>query len=482
MAKKTAHGEQGRTTLKNKLIFEQILAISASLILIVLGLLIYQEAYRSKIVPGVRVLGMKMGGKTATSAQKILEEYTQKELQKPIIVLVHGRPQIILPSDVEMQIETKLAIDEALSIGKKGNFAKQILEPIITWLPSYNLTPSLKFNEEKLENKLNEIASLVLIPAQDATLKYENGEFVVVPSKSGTTVDKEILKNQIVQSLKNRQSKVAILPLKGKRPEISESATGEAQEIAKRMIAKPITLTFEKKSFEASSDEIASWIVFKPSEKLLAVDLDSDKINQYLDSVAKKTDQKPINKEVVENTGQVLNEGKPGRALDREKAIQDISQIVVKEDRQVSLSVKEVQPSEKKIKLAGGAELGKFESLYVDINLSSQTLSLINGENVIAAYKVSTGKWSTPTPIGTRSVTNKDPYAYSSKYGLYMPFWMGIGGGYGIHELPEWPGGAKEGESHLGTPVSHGCIRLGVGAAETVYNTVGTGTPVNIHK
>ena len=56
------------------------------------------------------------------------------------------------------------------------------------------------------------------------------------------------------------------------------------------------------------------------------------------------------------------------------------------------------------------------------------------------------------------------------------------GRGHGIHELPEWPNGAKEGEGHLGTPVSYGCIRLGVGDAEFAYNWADIGTPVYIHQ
>jgi lipoprotein-anchoring transpeptidase ErfK/SrfK len=54
-------------------------------------------------------------------------------------------------------------------------------------------------------------------------------------------------------------------------------------------------------------------------------------------------------------------------------------------------------------------------------------------------------------------------------------------GKYGLHELPEWPNGYKEGASHLGIPVSHGCVRLGVGAAVRVFNWVEIGTPVVIY-
>jgi lipoprotein-anchoring transpeptidase ErfK/SrfK len=87
------------------------------------------------------------------------------------------------------------------------------------------------------------------------------------------------------------------------------------------------------------------------------------------------------------------------------------------------------------------------------------------------------------TPKGEFSIQNKTPRAWSNKYKLYMPYWQAItpSGEYGIHELPEWPGGYKEGANHLGTPVSHGCVRLGIGAAERVYAWTEIGTPIIIY-
>lgn len=108
---------------------------------------------------------------------------------------------------------------------------------------------------------------------------------------------------------------------------------------------------------------------------------------------------------------------------------------------------------------------------------------ILEGSKLINSYRVSTGKWSMPTPVGQFAINSKDPKAYSRTYNLYMPYWMAfIGHEYGIHELPETPSGRKEGESSLGVPVSHGCVRLGVGSAAEVYNWAEIGTPVFIHK
>lgn len=118
------------------------------------------------------------------------------------------------------------------------------------------------------------------------------------------------------------------------------------------------------------------------------------------------------------------------------------------------------------------------------VDLSEQRLSYYQDGLRIATYPISTGRWGFPTPLGEFKILNKIPRAYSKTYNLYMPFWMAFAGhgAYGIHELPEWPNGYKEGENHLGTPVSHGCIRLGVGPAKKLYDWAEVGAKVIVQK
>jgi lipoprotein-anchoring transpeptidase ErfK/SrfK len=120
---------------------------------------------------------------------------------------------------------------------------------------------------------------------------------------------------------------------------------------------------------------------------------------------------------------------------------------------------------------------------YIDINLASQIMTIFEDGTVLDAYVVSSGKKGMETPSGSFKIENKAPRPWSKAYSLFMPNWMAItpSGKFGIHELPEWPGGYKEGQNHLGTPVSHGCVRLGVGAAKRVYDWAELGTPVVIY-
>lgn len=119
----------------------------------------------------------------------------------------------------------------------------------------------------------------------------------------------------------------------------------------------------------------------------------------------------------------------------------------------------------------------------IEVDLTKQRLSYFFGERKIGEMIISSGKWNWPTPTGTFTVQNKYPRAWSRLASLWMPYWMGFAGGrFGIHELPEWPGGRKEGRDHLGKPVSHGCIRLGEEDAKKLYEWTPVGTQLVIYE
>jgi len=122
----------------------------------------------------------------------------------------------------------------------------------------------------------------------------------------------------------------------------------------------------------------------------------------------------------------------------------------------------------------------------IEVVLSKQQLRYYLGDMMLGAATVSTGKKGMPTPLGEYRIINKSDRAWSRIAKLWMPHWMGLGGEgirdgkYGIHELPEWPGGRKEGQDHLGMPVSGGCIRLGIGEAKKLYDWTPIGTKIII--
>ena len=129
-------------------------------------------------------------------------------------------------------------------------------------------------------------------------------------------------------------------------------------------------------------------------------------------------------------------------------------------------------------KTAGGVKLSK----RIEVNTKKQELSYFLDGVRMDTFKVSTGKAAMPTPRGHFTIDEKELKAWSKPYKLWMPYWLSLAKGtFGIHELPIWPSGKREGANHLGGPASHGCIRLGIGPAKLIYDWAEIGTLVVIY-
>ncbi|OIP23338.1 hypothetical protein COX95_01045 [bacterium CG_4_10_14_0_2_um_filter_33_32] len=169
----------------------------------------------------------------------------------------------------------------------------------------------------------------------------------------------------------------------------------------------------------------------------------------------------------------------PGVMDDKMFKFQDIS---IKAKEEIEKKKKEEQKKKDDERLKVAETLASFDGKYIDVDISTQTLTAFDNKNAVYRFKISSGSRSHPTPAGTFTVLSKIPRAYSKKYGLYMPWWMEFSGrGHGFHELPEWPNGVKEGTRSIGRAVSHGCVRLGVGPAKILYDWANIGDKVYVH-
>lgn len=115
----------------------------------------------------------------------------------------------------------------------------------------------------------------------------------------------------------------------------------------------------------------------------------------------------------------------------------------------------------------------------IEISLARQTLTAWQGNTAVMRTTVSTGARG-QTPTGRFRIQSKERRHWSNQFHVWMPYAMRVVGGIFIHELPITSDGRRLGAGSLGRPVSHGCIRVGIGPAARLFNWTPMGTPVII--
>jgi hypothetical protein len=105
---------------------------------------------------------------------------------------------------------------------------------------------------------------------------------------------------------------------------------------------------------------------------------------------------------------------------------------------------------------------------HVEFDWSRQVLVLAKGTRVVRILPASSGKPSTPTVFGNFRFYGKMP-GYNSKGMYYSNYFKG---GYAIHGYASVPSYAA----------SHGCIRIPIASAISVYRWIQVGDPISIYR
>jgi len=119
-------------------------------------------------------------------------------------------------------------------------------------------------------------------------------------------------------------------------------------------------------------------------------------------------------------------------------------------------------------------------NFLVWVDLSRQKVNLFIGSyknwKLIKSMSCGTGKSSTPTVTGSFTIQDKGEY-FRVNSGVICKYYTRFYGNYLFHTvLLDNDGNIVDGT--LGTPVSHGCIRLAIEDAKYIYDNVPMGTMV----
>lgn len=442
----------------------------------------YQQAYAGKIYKNVYVANIDLSGKTKAQAAALLQKKYDGIINQEISLKTDNKEVKTKVADTGLTLDINKIIQESYKVGRDTSFTAQLASSVKTLWEHRTVKVEPKIDQEKLKKFMDIAVAQLNFPPSDATMVIENGEIKQAEAKDGQTVDTGDLTEKILAMTSENSSQVIALKTVVAPASIKLANFDSARSQANSILSKKINLTYDGKTYSPTRSEIGLWIKIQNNNGQISAVLNDGNIQAYLNKIAKNFEIIKADKKINAANNSVMEEGREGKYLDKNAALSQIKSQMNGNAVNVALATYAVAPGEVKVFPAEGLVPGRFEGRYLDIDLAAQKLCRVESTNIIDCFVISSGKPGMATPTGTFTINDKNPRHWSNKYSMWLPYWQQFKtGGWGIHELPEtdtW----KEVADHLGTPISHGCVRLGVGPAQTVYDWTSMGTPVYIHK
>lgn len=467
--------------MSHRLLFTLVLFLTVANILVWswLGL---EKAYAERAYPGIWVQAQPLSGLTRDQIIDRLKPINDAMVLKKVTLVLDNKEYQATLAELGYQVNTENMAQAALSLGR-GQTWKESIISLVDYYRERNIPLQYDVNEEQLNRYLEEIGQNVMRPPQNMGLAYRDGLVTRIPPANGLLIDKEELRSAIQKTVRPGKEARIIVSFQSTEPLLkTEAQIVEAEEQLKKLVAQPLKLQAEGFDEQLDPETIYSFVAFDTKDSKLVIVFDEDKVQTAIAKLAKKVDSQPVARRVSTVNNEVLDEGKDGKRLDAPNTAGQIMDRLKSADFSTPITLKVDTLDRKVVTVSPEYQLGLYPGRYIMVDLSAQRMHLVEGTTYHKTFIVSTGKWDMPTPTGEMQIHNHIKTAWSKRYGLYMDHWMAItsNGEYGIHQLPRWPGGKVEGTNHLGRPVSHGCIRLGPGDAEYVYNWAANGTKVII--
>lgn len=311
-------------------------------ILLVTGILLFQIAFRARVVPNVSAYGVQLGGMTASEAAAALNErFTYDE--SAIFTLRDGdRFWQLSAGELGITFDVQATVAEALAYGHAGSPFEDLLDQALIWLNGHSVAPIVRYDQNRAVERLRAIAAEINRAPQDASLVINGMDIQTAPGIPGRTLDITATLARLDEAL-TRLSAGGEIPLViNETPPIAWDAEAAANK-ARAALSGPVILVADDGRggslgpWTASVDQIAALLdveqVTQPDGSLTYdVVVNVEAYRPYLESLAAglimpKQDARFHFDEATRQL-QVIRSGVSGRTLDIDATLQRLQEAI----------------------------------------------------------------------------------------------------------------------------------------------------------
>ncbi|MFN2137383.1 MAG: peptidoglycan binding domain-containing protein, partial [Candidatus Promineifilaceae bacterium] len=163
----------------------------------------YRQGHADRILTGVEIGGVDVGGKTAEEAIAAFNASTPQlsDGQIAFIDPVTGQEWARSYDKLGVQLDESATIAEAMAIGRQGGPLARVKDTFDAWYYGTSVAPVFLFNESKLDETLLNLADEVNEPATNATISYDGDATAFNPGQPGRLLDTADLRARVTQPL-----------------------------------------------------------------------------------------------------------------------------------------------------------------------------------------------------------------------------------------------------------------------------------------
>lgn len=202
--------------------YKKILIISGIFIAVLLFSVIFSliNMNSEKIVSGVRIEGIKVSNLTRDESKEKLQNWYKETILQNINLYYEDLEETINLKELDINEDIDKIINDALKIGRSGNILKDNYNILFTMLFHKKLEVNITYDEEKLNQKIEEISKKLPDSVVETNYYIENNELIIKKGTDGVTINKDELKELVKNAVRSDYKNINIPVVEAKIEEI----------------------------------------------------------------------------------------------------------------------------------------------------------------------------------------------------------------------------------------------------------------------
>jgi lipoprotein-anchoring transpeptidase ErfK/SrfK len=202
--------------------------------LAVLGVLVGGTAYAAyrydasaadRILPGVSIGGVDVGGMTRDEARRLVEAQAEPRLSDDLAVHAAGVVWTVTPAALGVRADVEGAIDRAFDVAADMSLPSRLYHRIADRPVDVGYRIEYLQNEGAVDVFVEQAYREVAVPAVDARFALEDGEIVTRRSHAGQEINSDVAVQRVLKALA-RQVDSVDMPVREVTPEVTTTSLG----------------------------------------------------------------------------------------------------------------------------------------------------------------------------------------------------------------------------------------------------------------
>lgn len=139
-----------------------------------------------KILKGVSVEGISIGGMTKTEAENVIESEMKEIHKEEVTLYVDDEKTSARIDSLGATADAKKSVKEAYDLGRTGSIFDRYSD---VKKKEHKLRVYRKYDKSAFEKKIKNATKKIITEPRNASVKRENGKFVVIKEKTGYTLN-----------------------------------------------------------------------------------------------------------------------------------------------------------------------------------------------------------------------------------------------------------------------------------------------------